>query len=1235
MRLFVLIGGLLVVVLMAALLAPLFVNWSDYKSRFEAEATRLLGQPVRVAGEATARILPFPSVSFSDVEVGPPEAPVIVAERFSLDVELAPFLSGDVLIFDMRLVDPVVTVTLDANGAVLWSPPETRLIDPAQITLENATVENGTLIVLDPAHERRWTVSDLDMAVSANSYFGPWRAEGTARLEALPADFVLSTGQFTREGFSLRVAANLPDQLVRIVSDGRVARDEAGQVAYAGALTLLPHRSEQSYRIEGDFAATARAIDISAFRGAFGNPEDPYTVTGSAALFGGAEPGYRLTARGTQVNVPVGADEAETGTAMGLGERLSAVNAVLAGLPWPSVPGTVNLDLPAIVVGDTTMRDVRLIARPEPDGADRRHWRIDRLDAHLPGRTALEADGLLTLPRPGAGMDAARFSGDLVIASRQPSGLARWLAGTVDEPIRRLSGTGISAAVSLDAERQVAENVVIMLDGARLTGRLARRGGRTAAPYMTVDLAGGGMGWPTLEALASIFGAEAGGLALGGHDIDIALALDDVDLGGVPAATLEAAIRARGARTEVDRLIVTGVHGASITGAGAVERLEGADLAVTFDASVLAAAGAPFVTAMAERFAGLPLLDHLALVARRDRAALLDTQLTVVGSARTTGALARLEASASVSGEAGGTGMFAQASLDDALSTGAIDAFAFDGSLTHDDALRLLPVAGVPLMVDRGASVGLIEPGEARFSLRRADGRADAIALMARAGSDTLSFKGELAGDDGPSRFAGDLVLALADAEPWLAALGHALPGTGLGTPVDARAALGRSDEVWRFDDLSASIAGSAVTGDLTYTGDAVLGPSLHGALHASALDAMFVAGLLTGHVDPLGADTPFGAPLHGDLGVRLDLSADRLLAGPVVLEDAGGRLTMDGGLMVLQDLGGRHGARTAVAGDLRVQNAGGAISLGARVDLRGAPLGDLVAMAVPVAGTADLALTLTGGGDTFDTLGASLTGTGVAAVRDVAVAGLDAGAMASILAAADAIGFGIEPAQIEAIVGDALFAGGTGLGGTQAPVTVTGGVARIASLALASPDGALTLNGDVALDLIGRAPGALVTVMLDPGDEAIAGMAPALDLAVEMEAGGDLSLAADMRLITAYLIQRALEIEQARIERLQVRLLERQRLRRELRHARYMRTQESIRRNEERLRAIGRKRLEALRAAERRAAQADALGSRLAPHADGLDGLGEGMVLRAPLPPPGADFSEEAVRSLIEGPGR
>ena len=70
MRLFAFLGGLLVLALIAALVAPPYIDWNQFKARFETEASLALGLPVKVKGQASARLLPLPSVTFTELEIG-------------------------------------------------------------------------------------------------------------------------------------------------------------------------------------------------------------------------------------------------------------------------------------------------------------------------------------------------------------------------------------------------------------------------------------------------------------------------------------------------------------------------------------------------------------------------------------------------------------------------------------------------------------------------------------------------------------------------------------------------------------------------------------------------------------------------------------------------------------------------------------------------------------------------------------------------------------------------------------------------------------------------------------------------------------------------------------------------------------------------------------------------------------------------------------------------------------
>jgi len=60
----------IILALVAALVGPHFVDWTQYRATFEREATRLAGQPVRIGGAIDVRLLPTPSVQLGRVEIG-------------------------------------------------------------------------------------------------------------------------------------------------------------------------------------------------------------------------------------------------------------------------------------------------------------------------------------------------------------------------------------------------------------------------------------------------------------------------------------------------------------------------------------------------------------------------------------------------------------------------------------------------------------------------------------------------------------------------------------------------------------------------------------------------------------------------------------------------------------------------------------------------------------------------------------------------------------------------------------------------------------------------------------------------------------------------------------------------------------------------------------------------------------------------------------------------------------
>lgn len=125
-----------------------------------------------------------------------------------------------------------------------------------------------------------------------------------------------------------------------------------------------------------------------------GPADNPYVVNGKAFIDYGAKPRFEVSADGQQLfwGPNEAASEEQSGSAVPVTDRIAIARRVLEQLPIPTIPGNVDLRLPAVIAGGTTIRSVTVSA--EPDG---KNWNIRQFAADLPGRTKVEAKGTLSV----------------------------------------------------------------------------------------------------------------------------------------------------------------------------------------------------------------------------------------------------------------------------------------------------------------------------------------------------------------------------------------------------------------------------------------------------------------------------------------------------------------------------------------------------------------------------------------------------------------------------------------------------------------------------------------------------------------------------------------------------------------------------------------------------------------------------------------------------------------------
>ena len=1150
------IGGLFVLALTAALVGPHFVDWTSYRADFEREATAVLGRRVTVEGDVTARILPFPSLSFSKVVVAGnhPDEPAMTVETFSMDAELAPFMRGEVLIFDMRLDRPRVTIDMGADGTVDWAIRPSTPFDPGQIALERLTVTEGEVTLIHASAGRIHKVEAIEAEISARALTGPWRADGTATVDGTPTVLGISTGKVDENGaMRLRIRAEPSAKALVLEADGET-RLERGALRFAGGFNLGLGKPQnlaaaedaeaadgatpkaavpegpRPYRLNGRFALDHERLTVEEFRFETGPVTDPYTADGSALVDLGGEPRFEIEAKGAQVRI----DDAKAvgqGAGLALAGRLAAVEAALAALPRPSIPGSVEVALPAVVAGDTTIRDVRVSADTAVDG-----WAVKTFAATLPGRTTLEGSGQL---RTAGGL---AFDGDLLLAVAQPSGFAAWLSSDVDEAVRRLPGAGFKAQVALTPERQRFSALELILGSAKFQGEIDRRQPPDAKPSMLVKLAGGALDVEGARAFASLFVSDAGVNRLADHDLDLDVKAGPVSAAGLTAETVDTALRLREGTLEIDRLSVGGVEGATVSATGTLSGFPAAPSG-RIDASVIAVDLAQLMRVLAERFPDNPLIREVAARAAAHPGLFADTALDLVGSAEPAGdgkSALRITAK----GKTGGSDVTLSVSGTGARNALGEAPLEVSLSAKNPDAEMLLGLYGLPVL-----PLGQLPGGQATFEAKGTLAGGLDAGLTLEAGDFVARWNGRATAWGDRLTAAGPVSIEAADIEPWLMATGIGLPGMGFGLPLALAADLDYRDGVLSLAGLKGTVEEGAVGGDLELAlKDGV--PDLTGRLALDTLELSPLAALVLGDgaLDSADGGWPQGAFRQGvstPFTADLDVTAASLSAGAVAAaNDVRMKARLNGEGLRLADLQGKLFGGT-LSGLFELRNTGGTGLFSTQLKLESIDLETALPDA-GLAGRSNLTASLSATGKSLEAMVAGLSGSGTATLSGLTVSGLNAGALPALIAAADKVGRDIDAARTAVFAPPILVAGNFVPKDAEFAFSVAGGVLRAPPLTLEAGGARLTteLRANAATGRV-NVDG---TIAFDPGEDKVAGSEPVVRFSLE----GTPSAAVrrlDTEPLAQFLTQRALEIEQARVEAMQAALLERQRLRREVRY--------------------------------------------------------------------------------------
>ncbi|MEE9315066.1 MAG: AsmA-like C-terminal region-containing protein [Rhizobiaceae bacterium] len=1146
MRLFVLLGSLLVIGLIAALVVPPYVDWNQYRDQFEREASRVLGHTVEVRGETRVRLLPLPSITFSDLRVGKNEGntPLLTAKSFKMNVELAPLLKGDVVVVDMALDQPRFELEMTDKGEVLWpvaKGSQGRDFSVSEASLDNFVITNGLVRFRDARYQREIILKNIDVLASAKSFLGPWRGNAFLNYENTRFRLFGTTGVWQNDkGDQGHVRVKLTIQPQNSVYDfeldgpvnianfvpsfkGRLQVKPAMKQSDEDLISFRRNSLEKALpiRLETDLEITSSEAVIPAFKLDIGARSDPYSVTGTGRIELNEAASFQLRAEGQQVNVErLSGGEYKAG-GLSLTERISALQAVLERVPRFGIEGEVSLYLPAIVAGDTVIRDVGMDIRPTTDGEG---WQLSNLEAHLPGRTDLRANGKLHLGKN------TNYVGELIIASKQPSGLAAWLGADTDTAMRELPRVGFSSQVKISSQSAVFEELEISLGGRSLLGNLRRDISKDGRPKLTTELTGDGVNFDQLMALGSLFTGKKSSLT-GGHDIDLDLKADRMIVFGVEASKVVAKVAYENSRLAIEQLKIMNIEGAAVSLSGVLDDFptqSTGDLKGTF----VAKNPIGILKLLRKKMPKLEMLQALI----DDSVVVENTDLSFTLKGEGT------RYSSSVKGESGGSDVEfilsgSGGDLSKSLGEQNIETRLV---LVNQDAAKLLLQIGVPVVplaiAGRGAlritASGVPQRGmktDAALTLR--DGYLSVAGLVSTRTA---------AGEDGLSGVL-NVVSEVQDFDPLILLSGFGLPGFGEGYSGKLSGKLKFDDGIYSIHALKAKIGDGLVQGNITLDSTAKPRPFIRGAVDVSPMNLSSVANLVfTG-----GQDTISPAVLSG-LDAAIDLTSSRVVlpTGMDEVKAVSSKLVLRDGDLSFDKIDGSW-AKGKITGLLTFAQINGTQLLNGKLELKGGELKEIASISGfsdAFSGGIDVAGTFESTGKEKNSLLSELTGSGTVQLTKGTIKNFNGQALKSLLAGADQTKDEVLSESAGELLKKNFYQGTAFFDDAEISFNIGAGVLRANGIQLANKN--VTASGNGRLNMISGVAEASGRVAFVAGKETVTGASPEFSLRYK-GVPGTMKAQQDAGLLGTFLALRSSERRQRKFEAQQSEILERQRLQR------------------------------------------------------------------------------------------
>ncbi len=439
-------GIILLLLIAAAVVAPGFIDWGQYRGQITRIAENFIGREISINGDISFQLIPSPHLTAADVHVanvkGGMAEEFLSLEVLDLRVALLPLIAGQIQVESVILQGPVINLERYEDGSVNWllgssSTEQTNEQAPGSsggnvLSLNSVEVQGGHLSFEDQTSGVVLEFEAINLAFSADSQRGPFQSSGSFSYadEALLFEFSLGRVREDRRavirlwfelagqtpGIELNGTTMLlgetPDISARIRGNGSSASEFVlAAMNIAGGALTIPVNLEKTFEIDGNLNISPTLASLNPMTLTLGET----TGQGVLELALGGEDSFIFS---LAINSMVLEDWIIVSEPDDAGsDHNNGASTLPASFEIPDhLTGSFDLSIEALTYRQAVARQISLTGTVHDGKID-----IDRFGALLPGGSSLSFSGQMENGEAGV-----ELTGSLNLAANNLRQLLGW-----------------------------------------------------------------------------------------------------------------------------------------------------------------------------------------------------------------------------------------------------------------------------------------------------------------------------------------------------------------------------------------------------------------------------------------------------------------------------------------------------------------------------------------------------------------------------------------------------------------------------------------------------------------------------------------------------------------------------------------------------------------------------------------------------------------------------------------